>query len=273
MKYTKLSILFKEKPPYFIGSQLRGALGYALKNIVCINTNKVCNDCYAQNQCLYYQFYEEKNTYHKYRFDFELAKEYYDFNFYLFEDATPSLPIIISAFHLLLTKQGLGKERKTFNDFQIYVNDINCYKNKNISLPKAYTEKITINKRFQNIKLHFITPLRIKQNNSFLRAENLTLQDLINSIYQRQMRLLGREYKKFPYEIQGKITQKNLYFKDLTRLSNRQKTTMNLGGIMGEITINNLSKECYEVLKVGEILGAGKQCVFGLGKIQLEELQ
>ena len=35
MKYTKISIIIKseQKPPYFIGSQLRGALGYALKKV------------------------------------------------------------------------------------------------------------------------------------------------------------------------------------------------------------------------------------------------
>ena len=44
MTYTKLSVIIKttEKPPYFIGSQIRGAFGYALKNIVkekCLDDN------------------------------------------------------------------------------------------------------------------------------------------------------------------------------------------------------------------------------------------
>jgi CRISPR/Cas system endoribonuclease Cas6 (RAMP superfamily) len=47
---------------------------------------------------------------------------------------------------------------------------------------------------------------------------------------------------------------------------------MNLGGLMGEITIEGLNKESYEVLKVGELLGAGKSTVFGLGKIEVEVL-
>ena len=271
MEYVKLSLLFKEKPPYFIGSQLRGALGYALKNIVCINPNKICENCYASGQCLYYQFYGHKNDYHKYRLDFELNKSYYDFNFYLFCDAVSSLPIIISAFHFLLTKQGLGKECKKISDFKIFVNDEECYKNNRIVLPENYTKNITINEIYENIILECIMPLRIKQKNQFVRAENLDLKTLINSIYQRQMRLLGREYKKFPYEIKGEITKRNLYFKDLMRLSNRQNTTMQIGGLMGNMEIRGLSKECYEVLKLGEIIGVGKQCVFGLGKIQIKE--
>jgi len=88
MKYTKITIIIKDKPPYFIGSQLRGALGYALKKVTCINPSFKCDGCFATNNCLYYEFYEEKNVFHKYRFDFELGKEFYDFSFYLFDDKT-----------------------------------------------------------------------------------------------------------------------------------------------------------------------------------------
>ncbi|QOQ96999.1 CRISPR system precrRNA processing endoribonuclease RAMP protein Cas6 [Helicobacter cinaedi] len=110
----------------------------------------------------------------------------------------------------------------------------------------------------------------MKQNNVFVKSQNLTLHDIGNSIYQRQVRILGREYEKFPHQISGEIAERDLYFKELTRLSNRQRTTMNLGGIMGQITLQGLNKETYEILKIGEILGVGKQCVFGLGKITLE---
>ena len=54
-------------------------------------------------------------------------------------------------------------------------------------------------------------------------------------------------------------------------MSNRQKSTMNLGGLLGSIEVKNINKEAYEVLKVGELIGAGKQCVFGLGKIKVED--
>ena len=47
---------------------------------------------------------------------------------------------------------------------------------------------------------------------------------------------------------------------------------MRLGGMMGEIEIDNLSQECYNVLKLGELIGVGKQSVFGLGKIKVEEI-
>lgn len=48
---------------------------------------------------------------------------------------------------------------------------------------------------------------------------------------------------------------------------------MNLGGLVGRVCIKNLNKESYEVLRLGEYLGVGKQCVFGLGKIRVEEIE
>ena len=84
------------------------------------------------------------------------------------------------------------------------------------------------------------------------------------------MRILGRRDKRFAYEIKGEITSKDLRFLDLRRYSNRQQTAMNMGGIIGKIGNWRVNKECYEGLKLGENLGAGKQTAFGLGKIKVK---
>jgi CRISPR-associated endoribonuclease Cas6 len=273
MEFTKVSLIIKpqKKIPYFIGSQLRGALGYALKKVTCINPSFKCEGCFSASNCVYYQFYEKKNSFHKYRFDFILGLKYYDFNLYLFGDATKQLPYIVSALHMMLTKNGLGRERTLYPNFELFINDEQALKNQEIQLPKNYIKKLQIDDVNQHSVLHIKTPLRIKKENNFIRDDRLELKDIINSIYQRQMQLLDRKYKKFPYSIEGRIVQKELQYKELTRMSNRQKTTMNLGGIMGKVEITGLNKECYEVLKVGELIGVGKQTVFGLGKIEVKE--
>ncbi|MEA3315088.1 MAG: CRISPR system precrRNA processing endoribonuclease RAMP protein Cas6 [Campylobacterota bacterium] len=269
MKYVKLSIIIKDTPNYFIGSELRGALGYALKKVTCINPSFKCDGCFSTSNCLYYQFYEEKNIFHKFRFDFELGKEYYDFSFYLFEDVIDKLPYIVSAFHMMLTQNGLGFQRKKYKDFDIYINDEPCIENGQINLPKDFIKNLSIDKIGQNISLNFVTPLRIKKENRFVRGDNLELKDIVNSIYQREMKLLDKGHQRFPYEIKGEIVKKDIFYQELTRRSNRQKTTMNLGGIMGSMEIKGIGKECYEVLKVGELIGVGKSTVFGLGKIKI----
>lgn len=45
---------------------------------------------------------------------------------------------------------------------------------------------------------------------------------------------------------------------------------MNLGGLMGEFWISNLDEKSYQLLKLGELIGVGKQTVFGLGKINIK---
>lgn len=274
MKYTKLTIKINsgEKPPYFVGSQLRGAFGYALKKVTCINPKYNCIDCFATTSCLYYEFYEERNTYHKFRFDFNLALEKYEFNFYLFDSAVEKLPYILSAFINMLKENGLGKDKIKFDDFDIFINDELATNKGNITIPKDYIKIFEINSLAKNIQIEFETPLRIKKENRFLRDDEIELSTLINSTYQRQMKLLNRDFKKFPYQIQGDIIEKNLRYKELTRASNRQKTTMNIGGLIGTMTIKNINKECYEVLKLAELLAIGKQTVFGLGKIKVKEI-
>jgi len=272
MKYTKITIFLKTQPPYFIGSQIRGAFGYALKKVSCINPSFKCNGCFATSNCLYYSFYEEKNVFHKFRLDFELGKEYYDFSFYLFNNYIEKLPYVVSALNMMLKQTGLGRDRVKFDEFDIFVNNENILVNNSIKLPTNYEKTFKIDKICQNISLEFVTPLRIKKQNRFLRDDSIELKDIVNSIYQRQMKLLGKEFTKFPYEIKGDIVNKNLNYKELTRRSNRQKTVMKLGGIVGEITIKNINKESFEVLKVGELIGVGKQTVFGLGKIRVKEL-
>ncbi|MBL0708109.1 MAG: CRISPR system precrRNA processing endoribonuclease RAMP protein Cas6 [Sulfurimonas sp.] len=274
MNYTKISVVIKtdEKVPYFIGSQVRGALGYALKDVTCINPSYICEDCFAKNNCLYWEFYERKNIVHKYRLDIELDKDFYDFNIFIFDDATQKLPYLISALMMMIGKNGLGKDRKTYKKFDIYVNDQLINRDENIEIPTNALKTFQIDKICQDIRLQFLTPLRIKKANKFIKNGDLQIKDLVNSIYQRQMQLTGQKPKRFPYEIEGSIVKKELAFKELTRMSNRQKTTMNMGGLMGSLEIKDLNEKTYNVLKLGELIGVGKQTVFGLGKIKIEDI-
>ncbi len=271
MRFTKVSIIVHDKPPYFMGSQLRGALGYALKKVTCINPSYTCEGCFATSNCLYHQFYEEKNTFHKYRFDFELGKEYYDFSLYLFEEACEKLPYILSALYQLLTQNGLGRENKTYHDFELYINDQRALNHGAFTIPPNSIQNFSIHATHQDMTLRLTTPLRIKKNNRFVRDDSIALEDIIGSIYQRQMQLLGEGYGKFPYPIEGEIVSKTIEYKELTRQSNRQKTTMHLGGVIGTMQIKGLNIESYTMLKLGTLIGVGKSTAFGLGKIEIEE--
>ncbi len=273
MTYTKISIVIKPEnvPLYFIGSQIRGAFGFSLKKVTCINPTFKCDGCFATSNCLFYEFYEKKNIYHPYRLDFELGKDYYDFSFYIFNEACNNLPYIISAFHKMLTETGLGVDRITYRNFDIYVNDINCFENGKLNIPKEYIKTFKVTRSLSEFSIKFITPLRMKKNNCFIRDESLEIEDILYSIYQRERQLNGLEHERKQFSLGIQTGKKIISYKELTRYSNQQNSKMKIGGVMGEMIVSNVDEESYRLLKLGELIGVGKQTVFGLGKIKLEE--
>ena len=273
MKYSKISLFIPDSnPPYFIGSQIRGAFGYALKKVVCINPSYKCEECFAKKDCLYYEAYELKNSYHPYRFDFELGKKHYDFSIYLFEHFAQKLPYFLSALHKMVSQIGFTKDRIKYKNFELYLNDLSCYKNAEIKIEKEFIKSIEKDTFCPNISIRFVTQLRLKKRNRLIGGKDLELYDIVNSIYQRSLKLCGKSFERLPFDPKGEIVMRRLDFIDLNRYSNRQNTMMKFGGIIGEIKIDNLDVKSYNILKKGEIIGVGKQTVFGLGKIVVEKL-
>jgi len=70
-----------------------------------------------------------------------------------------------------------------------------------------------------------------------------------------------------------KVIKKDLKMVDFTRYSNRQRKKLKIGGIVGEMIIEGLTFQTYQLLKYGEISGVGKLNSFGLGKIELEDIK
>ncbi len=247
MTYTKQTYNIKAKKPHdFIGSKVRGAFGYALKNEVCVNPTFECKECFARKECIFYSFYEEQNTTHNYRLDFKLNSQKYKFSLLLFNDAQKHKDVIAKAMLDSLKE--------------------------NIEIAfKEKTKTLKIKKSAKVIKLEFLTPLRIKKQNKFA-TKDIELLDILLSIHKRSQDLQNLPYERIKIDTSYKTVSKNLRYQELTRRSNKQKMTMNLGGLMGEMIISDVNTEVYELLKMGELIGVGKSTVFGLGKIKVEDL-
>jgi hypothetical protein len=269
IKYTEFSMIIDAKPPQFIGSQLRGALGYALKKVVCFNPTFDCNGCFGRDECQYFNFYENRNRYQKFRLDFELNRDFYEFSIFLFEDTLYALPDIVSSFIKIVRELGLGQDRVTFDNFDMFING---KKIANLAESRGdFIKEFEIDDFQEDVVLRFVTPLRIKKKNRFLRDDSLELNDLLISSYRRYLEL--KEEPRERVEFSGKITKKSLKFIELERYSNRQKSRMKLGGLIGEVEIRGLNQESYELLKIAELIGLGKQTTFGLGKVKLERIK
>jgi len=270
--HIQIKIDTTHKASYFIGSMLRGAFGYALKKVTCINPSYRCENCFAQESCLYYSFYEKANSFHKYRFDIELGSGKFDFGLYLFNEATDSLPYILSALHMMLTQIGLTKENYKFNNLTIKVNNQEVFDGKEFKNLNIEPKIFQIDSFCPNIKIKLLTPLRIKKNNQFLR-DDIDIEDILRSIYQKEQEFkTGERAFKLDYTPEYKTSLKLLEYKPLLRKSNRQGKQMNMDGIIGEIAIIDIDRQSYELLKLGEIIGVGKQTVMGLGRIEVEDL-
>jgi hypothetical protein len=272
IKYIKITTTLKPnnlQPLPFIGSTLRGAFGHSLKKVTCINPSYECQGCFAKDSCLYYDFYEKQNIAHKYRFDFELDQKNYDFSLYLFEEATQKLPYIISAIHKMLTEQGLGKNREKLDIESIKCNDQEIYYQGEFDLSNINPIEFNPTPTPKNSStLKFVTPFRTKFQNRLLRQKP-ELKIVLNSIHNRLNELKNLDRSKLDHEIVYKETDHQINFYDTTRFSNRQKSKLQIGGVLGYINYTQIDIDSLRLLKIGEIIGIGKQTVFGLGKIKI----
>lgn len=271
-KYYRLhvSVHTTDKLPSFAGSMLRGAFGFALKKTVCINPSFQCQGCFAAKSCLFHQFYEIKNQPHTYRFEVELDPKDFSFSLMLFNDATTHLPYILSALHAMLTKIGLGKEHRLYEDFTISCDNTVIYDGSFVDTKHIETQKFFYTPIEKDFTLRLLTPLRIKSNNEFLKTTP-TLTKILYSIRNRYEELNGNGRVKLGYEPSFHERFARTRFLDLSRYSSRQESKLGIGGIVGEIGYSNVDEESLKWLQLGEIIGVGKQTVFGLGKIEIKE--
>ena len=275
MLYYKIDIKIETEhtPPYFTGAMLRGAFGYALKSMTCINPSYQCKTCFCKDTCLYYDFYEKQNLQHRYRFDIALNQKTFDFSLYLFGESCAKLPYVLSSIEKALRHNGIGKERVTFQQMQIDVNSRLIYhKQSFLDCFESQPKKISIERDAPHVKIRFLTPLRMKKSNQ-LEYEKIEIEDILRSIYQRQIQIFeNRKVYGLEHTPNYITSVKTLEYKRLYRKSNRQGKKIVMDGVLGEMAVLGLDEKSYRLLKIGEIIGVGKQTVFGLGKIKVEEI-
>jgi hypothetical protein len=253
---------------YFLGSTLRGAFGVGLKKVVCINPTRLCQGCPSANNCLYYDFYEQKNIAHKYRFSKGLGHENYSFQLYLFEDASTKLPYALSAIDEMIHHNGIGVKREKLAIESMMCNDQCIYKNNAFQNIQVSPRQFTPDTLESSAKIEFLTPLRIKKEGRLLTRKP-GLVELIVSIHNRLNEIKGYSIVRLPFSPQAIEIGGDVHFEDLSRYSNRQQTKMQIGGLLGNLAFSSIDEKSYMMLKLGEVLGVGKQTVFGLGEIKI----
>lgn len=122
--------------------------------------------------------------------------------------------------------------------------------------------------------VEFLTPVRIKDRGKY------TLDFDVFSLFQaihRRIGVLAYFYTKTPIQDAEyvppkdlEIMSRTLYWKDFSRFSRRQKSTMELGGAVGRIELGgNIRAVERSLLNAGTIFHIGKNTGFGLGEINV----
>ncbi len=262
MRYSKISFRSNEVLPYkFLGSAIRGVFGSSLKDVVCINPSRECKGCFAKDGCLFYEFYEMDNP--KFRLNLEMGGKL-DFDIILFNDKAP---YVISALYKAFREKGITKERIK-PDFKLYFNDELIFDGEFRRFDNKMLE-FKSDEREGEITLTLKTPLRIKEKGKFVR-DDINVETILRSIHHRKCKLTDSKITKLDFKGEWEVLDKDLSFVDLVRFSNRQKSKMKLGGIVGEIKLR-VDKKTYKMLKLGELIGVGKQTTFGLGRVEIGE--
>ncbi len=285
--------------PRYPGSAWRGALGHALKKTVCVVRNTPCNACLLKTVCIYTYLFETQPPLNS-----EKMRKYnaaphpfvlqfptidtddeidYRLDVVLFGHGQRYLPYIVHAL-LKAGQDGIGGQRQVFNLLKI--DEINMkgslttiYQAGELAA-QALAENPTTPEMPKQLEIIFHTPVRIKQDGKNVTPREFTFAAFFNTLL-RRISMISYFHTDTPLEIDfAAITQtaksvdwqtKQLEWYDWTRYSSRQETEMNMGGVIGRVSLAMQGlEEFWPYLWLGQWMHVGKGTSMGMGAYTIQ---
>lgn len=289
--------------PVYKGSVFRGTIMNEFKKVFCPLKYPACVDCSIKDDCIYFNIFETENSNNKIPYLDNVKKKPHPFvleppetektRFQENDEFELNL-ILIGKFskyltHFIFTINELGKSgipgRGKFKILDIRALDFNNSWQSIVMAeekliikqpPVIYVKDLIVKQSKKSLEINFITPTRIQKSGRL--TSNLTAELLFDTLYRRLINLCNSfcdgDLNNATIELGDvKLTESELRWKDWERISNRQKTRMKLGGIVGKIKLQNVSPELFTLLKAGSYLHIGKNTAFGLGRYELSKVQ
>ncbi len=281
------------KLPDYPGSAWRGALGHALKRTVCVVRNTPCHQCLLKNACAYSYVFEtpppadsekmRKYTAAPHPFVLRLpenthSQTAYNIDLILFGHGQRFFPYLIHALQAA-GKDGIGGHREMFelgkiDDIDDQGNAVTIYAAGELQ-PQQPASSPPIPEMPAVIELTFHTPLRIKHDQKNLTASHFNFGALFSNLL-RRISMISYFHTDTPLDTdfagltaQAKhiaVTEQQLHWYDWTRYSSRQQTEMNMGGLLGSITLDTTGLEAFwPYLWLGQWTHVGKATSMGMG--------
>lgn len=293
--------------PRYAGSMFRGAFGLALKQVVCVTRTYECAPCLLKDRCLYPYVFDTPvpagaqvmRKYPAAPHPFVLDPpeggrtvapgQPMAVGLTLIGKALRALPHFIFAFDRL-ARQGLGHDRVRCRLAQAEATlDGTAYPlyrpeegllgatepfEQDARLPAAPTGSGASPSR---IALELLTPLRIRFEERL--ATGLPFHVLVRTLLRRIAHLsyfhCGGDQAAMRFhdwiacaEAVKTVTSALTWY-EWERYSGRQDTWMSLGGLLGQVTYEGALAPFLPLLRLGEVVHAGKATSFGLGRYRL----
>lgn len=283
--------------PQYKGSTFRGIFGHALKKVVCALKRQECEDCLLKDKCVY-AFVFENAFIHPYVIEppdtpgtnYSKGDEF-AFNLLLFGKANDYVPYFIYAFDMI-GKTGIGKRiggrAGTFKLESVYSGDRQVYSAEDGKMRQHdFANELSLTdfrmkggKALNSVEINLATPLRLKYRNHLesvlpfhvlVRAMLRRIASLENSYGAGEPDIDYRELVKTAETVT--ISASSLRWFDWKRYSNRQEQSMLMGGMTGNVTYSGEIGGFLPLIRFCEMVHLGKQTTFGLGKIEITEMQ
>jgi len=289
----------KIRLPEFAGSAWRGAFGHALKKTVCVVRDTACISCMLKTSCAYSYVFEtpppsksdkmRKYTASPHPFILQfplnesLEQQKYALNMTLFGHGERFFPYIVHAMKKA-GQDGMGSSRQVFELDTISQNsslkgEEVIYQNGQLQNQLAANE-MDIPAMPEQIKIIIHTPIRIKKDGHNLNQVYFNFAAFFGNIL-RRISMLTYFHTDTPLETNfAELMQraKQIHFKhkelswyDWKRYSSRQKTEMNMGGVIGLLQLDSEGMEDFwPYLWLGQWTHAGKATSMGLGHYSID---
>lgn len=293
---------FKTEPPHglpaYPGSAWRGALGWSLKRSVCVIRHTACPDCLLYRSCVYPYIFEtppppdsakmRKYTAAPHPFilgiDPTQQGEEYRLGLILIGRAVRQFPYFIHALGEA-GHQGVGSRRQPFELVNVYQFDGARFMDRTLVYspdqplaPKEPTQP-SIPPIPTQVTIEIQTPLRLKHDNHLITPASFQFGHFFSSLL-RRLSLLSYFHGTQALEVDFagfsaaarriQLQNPRLRWYDWTRYSSRQETTLDMGGIIGQIELRGSDiAEFWPYLWLGQWTHAGKGATLGLGRYRL----
>jgi hypothetical protein len=284
--------------PAYAGSAWRGALGWALKRTVCVVRHTACPDCLLYRTCVFPYVFEtppppnaekmRKYTAAPHPFILRIQPGQtgttYRLGLTLVGRSDRHLPYFVHAL-AEAGRQGVGSQRRPFELLEVrQVTGPEFAEWSVIFSPEQPLSLLSASAIEpppipEWITIQLLTPLRLKREGHLVTPARFRFSDLFMSLL-RRISLLTYFHTDHPLEADFarlaqmarcvEHQQPKLRWYDWTRFSSRQDTTLEMGGLYGQILLRgNDVAEFWPYLWLGQWTHAGKGATLGMGQYHI----